>query len=315
MPVYSHSVLSRAFLHEPSASDYDLRKPKHATTSVLTYKPFFSLFGECYVDKDTSWKTAIGYAFQSLERVGFHVIRLQTVLDDDGGECRRVAYFVGAKDSKASSLSKIWFCCNGTGQFALDLLDLLAKIQIPSNVGFLIYEIPSYGDCEGLPTLSKILQTAFFAEEALAKYLQTDVATIRNKISVFGYSIGCAIGLLYASNVGMKNNSALIAPFVSMKKAVHCFMNSSKNGILGWLAAETASLVAPPFDNEAYLQKIISENPDAKISIFHGTKDTICEFEGSLYLRDQFPSNVTLRSFNGAGHDILRMVFPRICSL
>jgi pimeloyl-ACP methyl ester carboxylesterase len=162
--------------------------------------------------------------------------------------------------------ARLWLLCGGNASLALDWLELLADFPDPA-AGFLLLDYPGYGNNQGRPSPTTILESAETALGALAIHLGTDRADLDSRLMVMGHSLGAAAVLLYAARHPV-GRIVLISPFTSLKDMA--------TRLVGPLLARA---MLHDYDNRARLQAILSRQPPPPITIIHGDHDKVVPVE------------------------------------
>jgi len=127
------------------------------------------------------------------------------------------AYFISNRVHSSSSSApndrtmplRLWVLFGGNAALALDWGDLvLSYQQYLRNLGgpstaFLLIDYPGYGDNDGAPSPSSLLQATDTAVRQLAAHLNLTPSQLqqRIKIGVMGHSLGCAAALQWMNHV------------------------------------------------------------------------------------------------------------------
>lgn len=155
---------------------------------------------------------------------------------------------------------------------------------VPLGYDTLVVEYPGYGGDPRPPSLETI--TA-----ALPTIHQWIDAQDYETITVFGYSLGAAVGSLYAQNFGA-DQIILFAPFDSL------YAVASGQGIK----------IPRRFLTEDYNNIVALQSVDAPIYILHGDDDDIIPVQHSATLAEALLDagrDVRRDTLSGAGHDDL----------
>ena len=158
--------------------------------------------------------------------------------------------------------ARLWLMCGGNGSLALDWLDLLEDFPDPA-AGFLLLDYPGYGNNQGRPNPTSIMESTEAALAALAIHLETDRADLDSRLLVMGHSLGAAAVLHYAERHPV-GRIVLISPFTSLKDMAARFVGP----LLAWTLLHD-------YDNRARLKEILSRPLVPVITIIHGDHDKV----------------------------------------
>lgn len=208
-------------------------------------------------------------------------------LDYQTKQGRQVAFYLPPQSPATGVPHRVWLCFAGNGSLALDWLSFVEGWD--RSCGYLLIDYPQYGLCEGRPSPATIRKSSIAAAKRLAEDLQTTLEEMKPRIAVLGHSIGCAAALMAADDLGVKR-AVLIAPFTTMTEM--------GRKVLGW---PLCHLNLHPFDNRTRLASIVSKG--ARVTIFHGTEDTMIPIAMSRELSAAHRDTVSLIEVRDAGHN------------
>lgn len=204
------------------------------------------------------------------------------------GEGRQVSFW--RKPLGGGEAKRIWLVCNGNGGYALAWPDMLATVRDP-EAGYLLFEYPGYGFCEGSCSPARILAASEAAVETLRGHLGLTREQLDARLSVLGHSLGCATGLQYAARHPVQR-IILAAPFTTMVEMGH--------RTLFWPCGQ---LIWHRFDNVARLAEIARQSPRPAVEIVHGSDDTMIPPEMSERLAAPYPGWVQRQVVPGGDHE------------
>lgn len=184
---------------------------------------------------------------------------------------------------------RLWLLCNGNGSCALNWLELLAGLR-DADAGYLLFEYPGYGFCEGSCTPGRILAASEAAVAALRSRLAMSEDDFAARLGVFGHSLGAAAALQYAARHPVRR-VVLAAPFTSMVEMGH--------RVLFWPCGQ---LVWHRFDNADRLAEIARQRSRPPVEVLHGDLDSLIPPEMSERLAAAQPW-VKRTLVTGVGHD------------
>lgn len=204
------------------------------------------------------------------------------------GQGRQVSFYQPPRSG--GEPKRLWLVCCGNGGVALAWYDMMPFAPDP-EAGFLLFDYPGYGFCEGSCTPGRILEASEAAVEALRGRLGLDRAELDRRLGVFGHSLGAATGLQYAARHPVRR-IVLAAPFTSMVDMGHRTLFWP----CGWL-------VWHRFDNRARLDEIATRPSPPPVAILHGDRDGFIPPAMGRELAESHPGFVTFTSVPNADHD------------
>jgi len=172
----------------------------------------------------------------------------------DAGE--QLAFYVPPREGDRPST--VWLFCAGNADRALSWRNFATDLPDP-RAGALLVDYPGYGDCAGIPTPASILASTRGAVAALAKRLGD--ADLKQRIAVYGHSLGAAAAMQYAQAEGAER-AVLIAPFTTM-------MAMARRRV-GWPLCE---LLRHRFDNETAARVLRAAG--TPVLVVHGGRDGV----------------------------------------
>lgn len=195
-----------------------------------------------------------------------------------------------------TSPRNLWVVCGGNATVALDWSSWIGS-KAPQEDAWLLVDFPGYGACEGSPSphhIRESLRTVIpLAAQSVGLTTTPDPARLR----VFGHSLGAAACLIAATEFNI-HNGVLVSPFTSTMD-----MSRVVTGVpLGFL-------VTHRYDNAARLDELIARGP-TKITILHGTHDSIIPIHMSRSLVEGRESSIHLIEIQGAGHNDIAESHP-----
>jgi uncharacterized protein len=185
---------------------------------------------------------------------------------------------------------RLWLLCNGNGGAALGWRDMLASAADP-EAGFLLFDYPGYGFCEGSCTPQRILRATEAAVDALGAHLKLPRDELDRRLGVLGHSLGAAAVLQYAARHPVRR-IVLAAPFTTMVQEVNHLTGTP----IGWL-------VGHRFDNEARLNEVAARDPRPPVDILHGDRDEMIPQAMGRRLAEAHPGWVRFVSVPRADHN------------
>ena len=216
---------------------------------------------------------------------GAVALRYRTVAGD------QVAFYIPPR-SGAAQPERVWLMFSGNASVALDWLDVVA-LSRNTRDGFLLIDYPGYGASEGMAAIATTRGSAEQAVTALAEQLQMPEGDLRERLCVLGLSLGAAAALDFAAHVSAQR-IILIAPFTSLRE------------VAARLFSKPASyLLLENYDNVARVQELAERQPAPRISIFHGTADTLIPIDMGRDLAEAAPAITEFFPVERATHDTI----------
>lgn len=201
----------------------------------------------------------------------------------------QVAFYIPPR-SGAAQPERVWLMFSGNASVALDWLDVVALSRNAAD-GFLLIDYPGYGASEGLAAIATTRESAEEAVNTLAKQVRIPEADLRKRLCVLGLSLGAAAALDFAAHSSAQR-IILIAPFTSLRE------------VAARLFSKPASyLLLENYDNRARVQELAERQPAPRISIFHGTADTLIPSDMGRQLAEAAPGITEFFPVERATHD------------
>ena len=186
----------------------------------------------------------------------------------------------------------LWVVFPGNGSVALDWVGFLDPPHDPRD-GFLVIDYPGYGYCEGSSSPGAIEASAEAAFTCLAQTLHAQPAVLETNLNLLCNSIGCATGLNFAVHHPV-DRMILVAPFTSLRD----MSRRTVGWPLCWLLLHT-------YDNRARLRELAAREHPPRVTILHGTDDTLVPIAMARELAAMFPGMITFRAIPGATHNTI----------
>lgn len=201
----------------------------------------------------------------------------------------------GAEPDRAPD--RLWVFFSGNASTALDWLDFVEDFSRSSQganegVGFLLFDYPGYGVCEGKPRAKRIRESSLAAVDALAPLLGGADALASTPIGVVGHSLGAATGLEFATETKGVDRMILVAPFTSLR--------AMARKVVGW---PLCYLEAEGYDNHARLKELSERSPRPDVLIVHGSGDRVIPVSMGRRLAEANVGWVEFVAADGGEHD------------
>ena len=203
----------------------------------------------------------------------------------------QVAFYVPPR-SGAALPSRVWVMFTGNASVALDWLDVIAMSRNEGD-GFLLIDYPGYGASDGVAAIATTRGSADYAVTVLAEQLRISEAELSARLSVVGLSLGAAAALDFAAGQPIQR-AVLIAPFTSLREmAARLFTKPA------------ALLLLENYDNRARIRELAGRESPPRITIFHGTADTLIPPDMGRQLAESAPAIAAFVPIKGATHDTI----------
>ena len=231
--------------------------------------------------------------YERMLPAGAAALRYSTLAGD------QVAFYIPPR-SGAAQPERVWLMFSGNASVALDWLDVVAMSRNEAD-GFLLLDYPGYGASEGVAAIATTRGSAEKAVTTLAEQLQIPESDLRTRLCALGLSLGGAVALDFAAQASAQR-IILIAPFTSLRE------------VAARLFSKPASyLLIENYDNRARMQELAERQPPPRISIFHGTADTLIPSEMGRQLAAAAPAITEFFPVEGATHDtVVTEALPQI---
>jgi uncharacterized protein len=200
---------------------------------------------------------------------------------------RQTAFYVPAPNNGRLP-SRLWIAFCGNGSLALDWTTILAGYP-NSNDAFLLVDYPGYGKCQGYATIASTRASSDAALNALATRLALSEEEMESRLCAIGHSLGSAVAIDFGARHHVQRVLA-IAPFTTLREEAARIITSP-----------LSHLLIESYDNRAGIAEIRKRNPEAKIAIFHGTKDEVIPVRMGRELAQKFPF-IDFFPVEGANH-------------
>jgi hypothetical protein len=210
----------------------------------------------------------------------------------------QTAFYIPAKVGVSGVPETVWLCFAGNGSLALDWLQVTEVWD--NRFAYLLIDYPSYGECEGKPTPSRIRESSQAAFSALAARLGITKADLRSRSLVLGHSLGAAVALMAAADFGIARG-VLISPFTTLTEMGRL--------VLGW---PLCHLNLHRYDNRRTLAKVVDQE-GARFVIYHGAEDEVIPVRMGRELAKMDEQRIAFFEERGAHHnDLLRLAKERV---
>lgn len=206
---------------------------------------------------------------------------------------------------------RLWITFSGNGGDALGWLDVVQAFRHPGigafrhsgvqaethgddlvrGTAFLLVDYPGYGICEGSPGPNQIDENGEAAFKLAAEKTGLESDSLATRTGILGHSLGCAAGLRFACRHSV-DRIILLSPFTSLQD-----MAGRAVG------APLKYLLRGNFDNRACMKILSKRKPPPKVSIFHGSDDTLIPPAMGRELAESYPGFAAFNLVNGGTHE------------
>jgi uncharacterized protein len=200
---------------------------------------------------------------------------------------RQTAFYIPPRNSGRSPV-RLWIAFCGNGSLALDWTTILAG-NPNSHDAFLLVDYPGYGKCQGYATIASMRLSSDAALKTLTKRLALSEEEMESRLCTIGHSLGSAVAIDFGARHHVQRVLA-IAPFTTLREEAARIITSP-----------LSHLLIESYNNRAGIAEIRKRNPEAKIAIFHGTKDEVIPVRMGRELAQKFPS-IDFFPVEGANH-------------
>lgn len=204
-------------------------------------------------------------------------------------EGRQVALYVAPKDPAVRQPERLWVFFGGNMSLALFWKGLVERAP-DRRAGFLLFDYPGYGNCQGHSSPASILESARAGMTALAGHLRINPQQLYRHLNIFGYSLGTAAALQLAAKIP-EERVLLVAPFSSMW--------AMARRQVGW---PFYLFLTHRFDNQARLKELAARAGRPQVVITHGDHDDVVPVQMSRDMAHQFDGWVEYQEVPGANH-------------
>ncbi|MFM7182749.1 MAG: alpha/beta hydrolase [Verrucomicrobiales bacterium] len=196
---------------------------------------------------------------------------------------------------KSLPAKRLWLVCAGNASLALEMRDVIQP-NLPPEDAVLYFDYPGYGACQGSANPARLRESLKTILPLATKASGIPESEISDRVVVFGHSLGAAVGLIAASEFGLKR-AVLVSPF-----------SSSMDMAEVMLGLPLGFIVTHRFDNRKRLAELAARGGDAWI--IHGKDDDIIPASMGSELAAIGKDAIHLVILPGAGHNDIFDVAP-----
>lgn len=205
-------------------------------------------------------------------------------------EGKQTVFYLPPREEGQGMPSKIWVVFGGNASLGLDWYDFVKRYPDP-KAGFVLFDYPGYGKCEGMASPKTIRASIDKALPALAKHLNSSLPDITNRLNLLGHSLGAAVALQTATRYKV-DRIVLIAPFTTMRAMAAKVVGVPLN-----------MLLIQNFDNRARLAELAAEPQPPEITLIHGDADEVVPVSMGRELAAMYPSMITYHEIAKGDHN------------
>jgi pimeloyl-ACP methyl ester carboxylesterase len=203
---------------------------------------------------------------------------------------KQTSFYLPPAESKGPGPDKIWIILGGNASLALDWLAFARRFD-RSDTGFLLFDYPGYGKCEGKISPQNVLRSLENCLTTFSEQLHLSVSQLIQRTSVIGHSLGSAIALQFSLRRPI-TKIILISPFTSM-------LDMAKQII----PFPFYFLLLHRYDNVASLDALLAGKNKPAIFILHGSRDRTVPSKMSGELANRYANDVQYQEIQGADHN------------
>jgi pimeloyl-ACP methyl ester carboxylesterase len=211
---------------------------------------------------------------------------------------RQISFYVPPGGGSDAAPDRVWVIQGGNAARGLDYLDVVQACP-DDRAGFLLFDYPGYGLCDGRPTRASITDATEAAIDTLANHLGMQRADLESRLGLLGQSLGCAAALEFAAEHPV-DRIVLLSPFTTL-------VDMAKR-VVGW---PLCHLALDKYDNRTRLAEIAAQPDRPSVTIIHGDADEIAPVRMSRELAAAHPDWITYVEIRGADHNWLLGIAQR----
>jgi len=208
---------------------------------------------------------------------------------------KQTSFYLPPVESKSSVPGKIWVIFGGNSSLALDWLTFARNFDRP-NTGFLLFDYPGYGKCEGKISPQNVLLSLENCLASFSEQLHLSVSQLIQRTSVIGHSLGSAFALQFSLRYPIRK-IILISPFTSM-------LDMAKQTI----PFPFYYLLLHRYNNVASLDALLALQNRPAVFILHGSRDRSVPAKMSRELVNRYAAVVQYQEIQEANHNDITSV-------
>lgn len=202
------------------------------------------------------------------------------------------AWYVPPRNAEnpESISGSLWLMFGGNGSLALFWNDTVQNTA-DDAAGFILFDYPGYGFCEGDPSPESISEAADAVVGAVADWMDISSEKLLDRpVRLMGHSLGTGVALDFATR-HKTDRIILFAPFTSFR----AMANRVVSPMFSWMLRYHV-------DSLEALEEIANEDDPPKVIVIHGTIDEIVPVEMGRKMKEKFPELVEYIELPTANH-------------
>jgi fermentation-respiration switch protein FrsA (DUF1100 family) len=211
-------------------------------------------------------------------------------LEYDTPQGKQTAFYVPPRAGGEQLPDQIWMTFSGNASLALYWLDLVESYP-DEKAGFLLFDYPGYGLCEGKPSRNSIRESADAAYAELARHFGASENALECRLCLLGHSLGAAAALDFGA-ARAPARIVMISPFTNL-------LAMARRSV-GW---PLCYVLRDRYDNAARLDEISVSGPPPAVTIIHGGADQIVPVKMGRELAGMFPGWIVYCEIEGGDHN------------
>jgi pimeloyl-ACP methyl ester carboxylesterase len=227
----------------------------------------------------------------------------------DAGFGRQVAFYLAPRREADRPPRRLWVLFGGIKSLALDWVRFLDQIPdqpaLASRTGFLLVDIPGYGENVGEPRARSMLVSSVAAFEALASHLRVPASELERELGVLGHSLGSGTALQFTGEVEV-DRVILVSPFTSASDLVGLRQRPLPTFLFNLVNTER-------YDNRRRLAELAAREPPPELVVFYGRDDRTTPAWMGRELAESYGARAAGHEIEEVGHaGMIDACLPRI---
>lgn len=205
---------------------------------------------------------------------------------------QQVAWYVPPRSAalETDPPARLWILFGGNGSLAAFWSNGVT-VSPDADAGYVMFDYPGYGYCEGKPDITSINESADAMLVALAAHLGLTAEQLLDRpIRLMGHSLGSGAALSFATR-HRTDRLVLAAPFTSMRAVARQVVTPA----FAWLLRHN-------FDNRANLRTVLAAENPPQVIITHGNNDPVIPSSMSREMKSEFGDAVDYIELDHADH-------------
>lgn len=215
---------------------------------------------------------------------------------------RQVSFYIPPRRDPGRAPDQLWMLFCGNASSALDWLDLVLLAR-DDRAGFLLFDYPGFGRCEGNPSEPVIYASALTGLAELGRQLGQPPGWFEGRLNLMGHSLGSASALQLALEHDARR-VILLAPFTTISDVAR--------HLTGW---PMDMFLSDRYDNTEKLASLTHKPGRPDLILIHGAKDSLVPVWMSRHLAAYDSAWIRYHELPACGHDdIIEKAEPLILS-